>query len=74
MKFDELITVFCPNLLFDGPVCVKTQKRPYAVSFKLDCISGEAGYRWKGSYQFRNLINAGYSTFDLDINNRLSLS
>ena len=27
---------------------MKTQKRPYAVSFKLDCISGEVGFRWKG--------------------------
>jgi hypothetical protein len=31
-----------------GPACVKTKKRPYAVSFKLACISGEVGYRWKG--------------------------
>jgi len=31
-----------------GPGCVKTQKRPNAVPFKLDWISGEVGFRWKG--------------------------
>jgi len=31
-----------------GPGCVKTQKRPHVVRFKLDRISGEVGYHWKG--------------------------
>jgi len=31
-----------------GRGCVKTQKRPHVVTFKLDWISGEVGFRWKG--------------------------
>jgi len=30
------------------PGCVKTQKRPHVVPFKLDWISGEVGFRWNG--------------------------
>jgi len=32
----------------ETPGCVKTQKRPQVVPFKLDCISGEVGFRKKG--------------------------
>jgi len=28
--------------------CVKTQKRPHVVPFKLDWFSSEVGYHWKG--------------------------
>jgi len=31
-----------------SPACVKTQKRPHVVPFKLDWFSSEAGFRWKG--------------------------
>ena len=31
-----------------GPGRVKTQKRPHVVPFKLDWISSEASFRWKG--------------------------
>jgi len=30
------------------PGCVKTQKRAHVVRFKLDRISGEVGFHWKG--------------------------
>jgi len=30
-----------------GPACVKAQKRPHVVPFKLEWISGEVGFRCK---------------------------
>jgi len=36
----------------NGPACVKTQKRSHVVFSKLDCISGEVGYCWKGVIGF----------------------
>jgi len=33
--------------LLSAQARVKTQKRPHVVSFKLDWISGEVGFRWK---------------------------
>jgi hypothetical protein len=29
-----------------GPACVKTQKRPHVIPFKLDWVSGEVGLCW----------------------------
>jgi hypothetical protein len=30
-----------------GPACVKTQKRPHVVPFKLDWVSSEVSIPWK---------------------------